>query len=169
MLSFMPDSPVEAKFLNDNDKVIALERLRANQMGVISREWRTDHLWEALRDVKTWFWCALIFSISVPSGGISTFGPLIIKNFGFENFQTILFNIPFGAVQIISTVGGAFLAQRIKRKGPVIALLCVPPIIGCVMLMVLPHAGGQKAPLLVGYYLISVYPGISKSPPPLFS
>lgn len=161
MLAFMPDSPVEAKFLNDNDKLIAVERLRMNQMGVVSREWRWDHLKESLIDAKTWFWFCLLFSISIPSGGISTFGPLIISTFGFDRFQTILFNIPFGAVQLFATVGGAFLAQKIKRKGPVIALLCLPPIVGCVMLMVIPHEATHKAPLLFGYYLISVYPGIT--------
>ncbi|OTA55815.1 MFS general substrate transporter [Hypoxylon sp. EC38] len=161
MLTFMPDSPIEAKFLSDEDKLIAVERLRMNQMGVISREWRNDHLKEALLDPKSWFWFALLFSISIPSGGISTFGPLIVETFGFDQFQTILFNIPFGFVQLVATVGGAFIAQRLKMKGPVIAGLCLPPIAGCVMLMVLPRDAASKAPLLVGYYLISVYPGIT--------
>jgi len=34
---FLPDSPMEAKFLDDHEKLIALERLRMNQMGVMSR------------------------------------------------------------------------------------------------------------------------------------
>ncbi|KAI0179736.1 MFS general substrate transporter [Hypoxylon sp. FL1284] len=161
MLAFMPDSPVEAKFLSDEDKLIAVERLRMNQMGVISREWRNDHLKETLLDPKSWFWFALLFSISIPSGGVSTFGPLIVKTFGFDEFQTILFNIPFGFVQLVATIGGAFVAQKIKMKGPVIAALCLPPIAGCIMLMVLPRDASERAPLLVGYYLISVYPGIS--------
>ncbi|KAI1137718.1 MFS general substrate transporter [Hypoxylon sp. FL0543] len=161
MLAFMPDSPIEAKFLNDEDKLIAVERLRMNQMGVVSREWRNDHLKETLLDPKSWLWFALLFSISIPSGGISTFGPLIVQTFGFDQFQTILFNIPSGFVQLVATVGGAFLAQRLKMKGPVIAGLCLPPIAGCVMLMVLPRDAGHRAPLLVGYYLISVYPGIT--------
>ncbi|KAI1660405.1 MFS general substrate transporter [Daldinia decipiens] len=161
MLAFMPDSPVEAKFLSDDDKLIAVERLRMNQMGVVSREWRNDHLKEALLDPKSWLWFALLFSISIPSGGISTFGPLIIKTFGFDSFGTILFNIPFGFVQLVATVGGAFVAQKIKMKGPVIAALCLPPIAGCVMLMVLPRDASHRASLLVGYYLISVYPGIT--------
>lgn len=163
MFWYMPDSPMEARFLNDHDKMIALERLRMNQMGVVSHEWKNDHLKEAFLDPKTWFWFAMLFSISVPSGGISTFGPLIIKTFGFDSFQTILFNIPFGAVQLFACFFSALLAQKIKMKGPVIALLCIPSIIGCIILMVLPHEASHKAPLLVGYYILSVYPGISKS------
>jgi len=161
MFIFMPDSPVEAKFLKDEDKLIAIERLRANNMGVMTREWRNDHLKEALLDLKTWCWFALMLSISIPSGGISTFGPLIVQSFDFDPFETILLNIPFGFVQLVATMGGAFVAMKTKRKGPVIAALCVPPIVGCVMLMVLKHDGTHKGPLLVGYYLISVYPGIS--------
>jgi hypothetical protein len=161
MFVFMPDSPVEAKFLNARDKLVAIERLRMNQMGVMSREWRWDHVKEAIIDLKTWCWFALLLSISIPSGGISTFGPLIVQSFGFDPFATILFNIPFGFVQLVATVGGAFLAAHLKKKGPVIALLCIPPIIGCVILMSVSHTPDHKAPLLVGYYLISVYPGIT--------
>lgn len=161
MAVFMPDSPMEAKFLDETDKLIAVERLRMNQMGVMSREWRWDHCREAVTDLKTWFWFGLIFAISIPSGGISTFGPLIIKSFGFDPFQTVLFNMPFGAVALMAILGGAYLATKIKRKGPVIVALCVPPIAGTVMLMLLPHDASHKAPLLVGYYLISVYPGIT--------
>lgn len=64
VLIFMPDSPMEAKCLNHREKIIAVERLRANQMGVVSREWRWDHVWETLYDMKTWCWFFLIVAIS---------------------------------------------------------------------------------------------------------
>ncbi|EON67687.1 hypothetical protein W97_06830 [Coniosporium apollinis CBS 100218] len=158
---FMPDSPWEAKFLTHEEKLISIERLRMNQMGVSSKVWKWDHVWDAALDLKTWLWFCLITSIAIPSGGISTFGPLIIKSFGFDSFTTILFNIPFGAIQIVSTLGGAFLATKLKKKSPVLVLLCIPPIIGIIMLMIIPYTKGNRAALLVGYYLISVYPGIS--------
>jgi hypothetical protein len=86
-----------------------------------------------------------------------------VKGFGFDSFHTILLNIPFGAVQIIATMGGAAFATWTKKKGPALALLCIPPIIGCVMLLTITHTPSHRGPLLVAYYLISVYPGISKS------
>ncbi|KAE8442478.1 hypothetical protein EG329_003321 [Mollisiaceae sp. DMI_Dod_QoI] len=158
---FLPDSPVDAKFLNARDKVLAVERLRANQMGVVSTIWKWEHVTESLLDLKTWFWFALIFSISIPSGGVTTFGPLIVNSFGFDSFHTILLNIPFGAVQIIATMGGAAFATWTKKKGPALVLLCIPPIVGIVMLLCLAHDKANRGPLLVGYYLISFYPGIS--------
>ncbi|RAK98429.1 putative MFS transporter [Aspergillus ibericus CBS 121593] len=161
ILFWMPDSPIKAKFLEEDDKLLAIERLRMNQQGIETHEWKWDHVKEACLDVKSFFWFALMFSISIPSGGISTFGPLIIEAFGFNQFDTILFNIPFGAVQLIATMGGAWLATSLKMKGPVIALLCLPAIAGCVMLLQISHNGHHNGALLAGYYIISVYPGIT--------
>lgn len=147
--------------MKGDDKLVAIERLRDNQQGVDSNVWKWDHVKEALLDFKTWGWAAMMFSISVPSGGVSTFGPLIIKSFGFSQFHTILFNIPFGFVQLVATMGGAWVATKLKMKSPVLAFLSLPPIAGCVMLLYLPRDANAKAPLLVAYYLISVYPGIT--------
>lgn len=90
----------------------------------------------------------------IPSGGITTFGPLIVNSFGFDNFDTILLNIPFGAVQIVATLGAGAFATWTKRKGPALTLLCIPPIVGCVILLVLEHTTSNRGPLLVGYYLV---------------
>jgi hypothetical protein len=158
---FMPDSPMEAKFLSDPDKLIAVERLRMNQMGVASRVWKWSHVLEAFMDVKTWLWFSMLTAVSIPSGGITTFGPLIIQSFGFGKFATILFNMPFGAVQIFATLGGAWLATRLKKKAPVLILLCIPPIVGIIILMVVGRGKENRGVLLVGYYLTSFYPGIS--------
>ncbi|KAJ5215103.1 hypothetical protein N7468_010782 [Penicillium chermesinum] len=158
---FMPDSPIQSKFLAEEDKLVAIERLRMNQQGIENHEWKWDHVKEAFLDLKSWLWFALMMSISIPSGGITTFGPLIVKSFGFNDLNTILLNVPFGAVQLIATMGGAWLATAWRMKGPVLALLCLPPIAGCVMLLKIPHDHAHKGPLLVGYYIISVYPGIT--------
>ncbi|PNP61514.1 hypothetical protein FNYG_13801 [Fusarium nygamai] len=125
----MPDSPMEAKFLSDREKVVTIERLRSNQMGIVSRQWKWEHVKESILDLKTWCWFFLVITISIPSGGISTFGSLIVKSFGYNKFQTILFNIPFGAVQMCAIIGSGWLATKLGRKGPIIMLLCITPII----------------------------------------
>ncbi|RMZ84112.1 hypothetical protein DV738_g706, partial [Chaetothyriales sp. CBS 135597] len=162
VLMFMPDSPLHTKiFKTEEDRLVAIERLRANQQGIKNDVWKWDHAKEAALDLKTWLWAFMMFSISVPSGGISTFGPLIIKDFGFDRFHTILLNIPFGAVQLVATLGGAWVATKLRMKSVVLVALSVPPIVGCVMLLVLPRGPTHKGPLLAAFYLISVYPGIT--------
>ena len=46
-------------------------------------------------------------------------------------------------------------------KSVVLLLFCLPPIAGCVILLVVGRDAGDKAVLLTGYYIISFYPGIS--------
>jgi ABC-type multidrug transport system fused ATPase/permease subunit len=161
MFFWMPDSPTEAKFLTDEDKIIAIERLRNNQMGVMSREWRTPHVVEALKDLKTWYWVAMIFCISVPSNGISTFGPLIIKSFVSDPFETMLFNVPVGISHIIAVSASAYVSMKWKLKGPVIAMLCVPPIAGCAILLHFAHSLENKAACLAGYFCLCTFTGIT--------
>ncbi|KAH8681800.1 major facilitator superfamily domain-containing protein [Xylariales sp. PMI_506] len=159
VLILMPDSPMEAKFLTEREKVIATERLRANQMGIASRNWRWDHVLEVALDLKTWLWFVAIVSISISSGGISTFGSLIVQSFGFSSFQTILFNIPFGVIQVLAIVGTGWLATLTQRKGLVIAGTSVPPIVGTVLMLTIPRE--QKGVLLFGYYLVSIMAAIT--------
>ncbi|KAK4508681.1 hypothetical protein PRZ48_002420 [Zasmidium cellare] len=158
---FLPDSPMSARFLKGDDKLLAVERVRMNQMGISSGVWRWDHVKECFLDLKTWIWFALLTAVSIPSGGITTFGPLIVKSFGFDSFRTILFNMPFGAVQLVATLGGAWAATHYKMKSPFLAALCIPPIIGISLLLKIEHTAKNKGVLLFAYYITSVYPAIS--------
>ncbi|KXT01426.1 hypothetical protein AC578_9507 [Pseudocercospora eumusae] len=158
---WMPDSPMTAKFLTEPEKVVAVERLRSNQMGIVTRKWRWDHVLEVFYDLKTYCWFFIVAAVSIPSGGMGTFGSLIIKSFGYNKFQTILFNLPFGAMTIIAIIGGGWLANKLRSKGVVIALLCVPTIAGIIVMLKIPHTPGNRGILLTGWYLTSLFPGIT--------
>ena len=90
---------------------------------------------------------------SIASGGIGTFGNLIVKSFGYSSFETILFNIPFGVIQIIAIIGSGWLATRFQRKGLVIAGISILPVIGAIIMLTVPRE--QKGALLFGYYMAS--------------
>jgi hypothetical protein len=153
VLIYLPDSPMKARFLKGDDKLIAVERLRMNQMGVASGVWRWDQVRECLLDVKTWLWFCLITTIAIPSGGISTFGPLILKSYVNDSFSTLLLNMPFGAVQLIATLSAAWAATRWQAKTPILMILCIPPIIGLAILLAIEHTPANRGPLLFGYYV----------------
>ncbi|CAK5281298.1 unnamed protein product [Mycena citricolor] len=160
IFTFLPNSPTTARFLTPDEKLIAVERLRANNTGTETKTWKWEQVHECLLDPKTWFWFLMLFTICVPSGGISTFGPLIVNSFGFSQLHTILFNMPFGAVQIFATVGSGYLATRTKRIFPVLVALTLPSIAGAAALLVLPRDATHRGSLLAAYYIVSFYTGI---------
>lgn len=153
----LPDSPAKAKFLNKEEKAIAVERLRANNMGTETKVWKWAQVRDLLTDLKTYLWFSLLFLCALPSGGIGTFGPLIIKGFGFNQFQTLLFNIPFAALQVILTILSAWISQKLKLKWPVAFFLCLPPIAGSSALLALGRGPEMKNKLLGCYYVLSFF------------
>lgn len=96
----------------------------------------------------------------IPSGGISAFGKLIIKSFGYGVFQTILFNVPFGVIQVVAILGGGWLATRFQRKGLIIVDCGLIAAVGTLLMIVVPRK--QKV-LLFGYYLVGDSYAISTS------
>ena len=57
---FVLDSDIEsARFLTPHEKEQAIERLRANQTGTGSREWKWDQVIEVLLDPKAYVWLGI--------------------------------------------------------------------------------------------------------------
>lgn len=54
VLVWMPDSPVHAKFLTEEEKIAAIERVRDDQGGTENKKLKRAQVIEALTDVRTW-------------------------------------------------------------------------------------------------------------------
>jgi hypothetical protein len=53
LMFFMPDNQSNARWLNETEKKIAIERIRENQTVSSDNEWKWPQFWEALRDPQT--------------------------------------------------------------------------------------------------------------------
>ncbi|QGA18972.1 hypothetical protein EYB26_006657 [Talaromyces marneffei] len=143
-----------ARFLDEEEKVIAIERLRANQTGAGTREFKWDHVLEAVLEPKTWLFVAMSMMLNVGASVTNVFGPTILSGFGFNAEKSSLMSMPFGALQCIVILLSCWLAQKAHLKGAVLVGLMLPVVAGLAMLYVIPHSGNQ-GPLLVGYYLLA--------------
>jgi MFS transporter, ACS family, allantoate permease len=65
----VPDNQMNARWLNKEDRVLAIERIRVNQQGIGNKHFKWYQVREALLDPLTWafFFYALIADI--PNGG----------------------------------------------------------------------------------------------------
>ncbi|KAL9595653.1 MAG: hypothetical protein Q9219_006321, partial [cf. Caloplaca sp. 3 TL-2023] len=100
MFIMLPDSPVTAKLLTKKQRRMAIERLRENQTGVENKHMKGYQIKEAFMDYKLYLFFMLGVVGNIPNGGISNFGTIIIKGFGFSTLVTTL-------MQVGCTVGEA--------------------------------------------------------------
>jgi predicted MFS family arabinose efflux permease len=55
LMYLMPDNQSNARWLDERQKTIAIERVRENQTVTKDSEWKWHQFWEALRDPQTVF------------------------------------------------------------------------------------------------------------------
>jgi ACS family allantoate permease-like MFS transporter len=72
-LWIVPDNQLNARWLNEEDRILAVARVRVNQQGIGNKHFKLYQVKEALLDPMTWafFFYALIADI--PNGGITNF------------------------------------------------------------------------------------------------
>ncbi|WEW57316.1 hypothetical protein PRK78_002781 [Emydomyces testavorans] len=144
-----------ARFLSERERLQAIERLRANQTGTGTREFKWSHVVEAVLEPKTYLWISMSLLLNVGASVTNVFGPLILNGLGFDKYITSLLNMPFGAVQVIVILLASYAAQKARMKSVVLAGLVLPVVVGLAMLHTLQRTSSQQAALLVAYYLLA--------------
>ncbi|ORY69060.1 MFS transporter [Pseudomassariella vexata] len=153
---FLPDSPVSAKALTKAEKRMAVQRLRENQTGIENKHLKAYQVREAFLDIKLYLFFVLGIVCNVPNGGISNFGTLIIKGFGFSTLVTTLMQVPYGVLIAICILVCVYLNDRCENKRCLFILIFLcPNIAGAFGLRYLD--AGNQAGRLVSYYLTGPY------------
>jgi predicted MFS family arabinose efflux permease len=144
-----------ARFLTAEERPQALERLRANQTGTGTQEYQWKQVLETFTDIKCYLFGAMSLAICIGAQMAVTFGPLILKSFGFDKYRTTLLNIPFGALQCIVILSAAWVTVRTRWKSLALGFMLVFILTGLVLLYVLPRDKSHIPGLLVGYYFLA--------------
>ena len=78
----LPDSPIQASFLSQRLKIVAIERLRFEQIGIENKTVKYDQIREAFSDPKTYFYMVMVFAVNLTNGAATGFGSIIVESFG---------------------------------------------------------------------------------------
>lgn len=63
-LFLFPDSPMKGRFLTHRERHIAVLRVRSNNTGIQTRQWKMYQVWDALKDPQTWLLTTIKFAIA---------------------------------------------------------------------------------------------------------
>ncbi|KAF2154263.1 MFS general substrate transporter [Myriangium duriaei CBS 260.36] len=136
---FLADGPSEAKFFDEEDQTLALERLETNYVHT-----------------------AIHFCCNFSFAGLSNFLPTIVANMGYTNVnaQGVTAPIYFGA--FLCCVGTAFLSDRIKKRGILVAIFSAIGGIGY-LILVTKDDKASNAARYAGVWLAAcgVFPALS--------
>lgn len=155
VLSVLPESPASAtSFLMAAQRARIAERLRSDAAGVGDKVFWWQSLLEALGDVQTWLLVVLAILITIPSGVITTFSAILIKNFGYISKQSALLNMPSGVVSIAATMLSTWVIARGNSRWVAINILLVLTLLGACLMSFLPRA--NQGGCLAGIYLVNI-------------
>lgn len=137
---FLPDSPLNAKFLDERQRSIAIERLRGNRTGIKSSQFKWYQAREALRDPQVWMitlWAGISNLLNI--GG--SFLPLIIQEMGFSGLTTTLLTLPVGGTECVAMVVAGGLSWYFTNGRTIIMfVVSLPTLVGTILLQVLPQS-----------------------------
>lgn len=125
---FVPDGPASVKWLSEEEKIVAVQRIVENKTGTKSRRFDMAQVWEAATDPAVIILGLISFVNAIASGGLA-FGSLIIQGLGFTPINTTLMNLPLSTVQFVAQLGCGFLFTKIPNsKLHIASLAMIPPV-----------------------------------------
>ncbi|KAH6663272.1 major facilitator superfamily domain-containing protein [Plectosphaerella plurivora] len=151
-----PDTPQLAKGFTDEEREMILERVRENNAGAENKKFKFYQLREALTDLQLWGICVLSIVSCTGSGAVTTFAPIVFHGMGFTIFQSLLLNLPIGALAFICILGSGYLGQRLPNaRLHIVAAASLPVILGCTLLWQLDSSA--RAGRIIGFYLLNFF------------
>lgn len=111
-LWLLPDAPSTARFLNEKEKAIAVDRVARNRQGVKNKHFKKDQAIQCAKDPKTWILFVMAVAAQVPNAALTSFASLIVKSFGFDTLGTQYLQIPGGFVQFAALLFGGWVCSK---------------------------------------------------------
>lgn len=152
-----PDSPVSAWFLTKEERIVAIERLRAGQTGVRCTKFKWSQIREGVLDIKVWLVAIMMASAYTVNGAVSGFGPLIVSTFGWPTLDAILFQFPLGGICFIFILLTGYLSSKIPNIRLILLITCCFPVIAGFVMIWKGTWSYHAATPVIGYSLIGFF------------
>ncbi|KAJ7509482.1 major facilitator superfamily domain-containing protein [Mycena galericulata] len=111
---FLPDSPATARFLTPRMRILAVQRVAGNQLGIKNKRFKRDQVIVAAKDFKIWILFASVFAAAIPNGVISNFSAIIIQDMGFSTTKTTVLKSVGDITQIVALIVGGVITLNFK-------------------------------------------------------
>jgi MFS family permease len=130
-----PDTPHNAKGFSEEERALLMERVRGNNAGAENKTFKWYQVAEAMKDYQMWGICVLSIVSTTGSGAVTVFAPIVFNGMGFSVFESLLLNLPIGALAFLCILGSGYLGRSVPNsRFHIISGSCLPGILGCALL-----------------------------------
>jgi hypothetical protein len=135
----MPDSPATAKFLTHKQRIVAIDRIATNMIGVKTKTFDKSQALEAVLDIKVLCIALIGLGCGVINGGVSNFASSLIRGFGFSGIYATLLQLPTGAIEfLVVPLCGLAAGYFRNTRCLILAFICLPPLGGLIGIRLTP-------------------------------
>ncbi|KAM4063769.1 major facilitator superfamily protein [Hirsutella rhossiliensis] len=148
LIVFLPNSPVDAKWLSTEDKVHTIALTREAHTGISNSTFKWSQVKECFLDLKSWLFIVHMFFNELPNNTSQQL-PLILVGFGFTPAQSALLNVAkplWGCFFIL--VSAAMLYGTEIGVGYTCVISYTPCFVGGIIMMAAPWS--SKPSYLLG-------------------
>lgn len=112
---FFPSSPLDFKLFFYEEKVVSVWRVSTNQTGIKHDKILPYQIKEAFLEPRVWFIAGQQISIGIINSSITNFMSALLSGFGYNPTETVLWQLPNGAFQLVCTIAAGFFAPRVPN------------------------------------------------------
>ncbi|KAK5131528.1 hypothetical protein LTR08_000855 [Meristemomyces frigidus] len=143
---FLPDSPHKARFLNEDEKRVALARgVRQAGHGERIGSINLRDTLATLADPKPWLTALMYFSCNVSFSSLPVFLPTILEEMGFSGVTAQGLSAPPYFLSWIVTIATTWYADKTQQRGLMIMAMSIIGGIGYIMLAASHSVGVRYA------------------------
>ncbi|KAJ4034213.1 hypothetical protein NW756_013954 [Fusarium oxysporum] len=131
----IPDWPETAKFLNDDERALLVDRLAADKKDTHMNTWDKRTAKRIFSDVKIYLGILMYMGIVTTSYSGSFFTPTILRQLGWTSIRAQIMSIPIFLFATVCALVSAIASDKTKHRSGSILVGCLFTTVGYVILL----------------------------------
>ncbi|KAF4537193.1 Mfs general substrate transporter [Lasiodiplodia theobromae] len=112
----LPDSPSNAWFLKQRERLVAVKRVSGNETGIKNKSFDRKQAVVAFQDPKAILLFISVFAAAIPNGVVNSFSTIIIRDMGFGTTKTTELKSVGDATQIVALFIGGAITLNVRNS-----------------------------------------------------
>lgn len=112
----LADAPSNAGFLTKRQRIIAVQRVSANETGIKNKSFDKKQVLLSFYDPKAILIFISVFAAAIPNGVVNSFSTIIIQDMGFSTTRTTQLKSVGDAVQIVALIIGGTITLNVPNS-----------------------------------------------------